>query len=246
VKKPYCVIGIDASLNHNGVVMIDQNKGSIIDLSYIAERKSDLRPKFNCTYFSKPNGKTKSNNSENWTMLRYRLNKQWFSKTLKKLMHKGRITHAIIEGYAYNAASQSVYEIGGWGELIRYILLANDIPYRTVDPMSLRSFSGAYLEKSKEDKKYVMYKIALKEQPIIKQIPVNIDKMIGPGSDIADAYLAARMLLCELRLRKGLVMLSQIPEHERRVYIRVTKANPVNLLDQDFCSFKEEGQRNVL
>ncbi|MDD5651324.1 MAG: hypothetical protein PHF86_13075 [Candidatus Nanoarchaeia archaeon] len=244
MKKKLAVIGIDASLNHTGVVMIDQDKGNIIDLSYIAEKKSDLRPKFNCAYFSKPNGKTKSNNSENWSMLRYRLNKQWFSKTLKKLRCKGKITHAIIEGYAYNAASRPIFETGGWGELIRYILLVNHIPYRVVDPMSLRSFSGAYLEKGREDKKYVMYKTALQEQPIIKQFPVNINEMVGPGSDIADAYLAARMLLCELKLRKGLIMLSQIPEHERRVYIRVTKSNPVNILDQDFCSLKE-GNRNV-
>jgi hypothetical protein len=54
------------------------------------------------------------------------------------------------------------------------------------------------------------------------------------SQDLCDAYGLARLLLLELELRSGITKLSDLNEIEIRVFNRITKAFPVNLLDRDF------------
>jgi len=57
----------------------------------------------------------------------------------------------------------------------------------------------------------------------------------GPGTDVADAYFLARMGWMEHQLRTAQVKLQELPEHLQRIFIRETKAYPLNLLDRPYA-----------
>ena len=67
-----------------------------------------------------------------------------------------------------------------------------------------------------------------------KKSGLVIEDLDGPATDLADAYFLARMLYTELEVRTGRILLSQLDEGERRIFLRVTKAYPVNILDRQF------------
>ena len=57
---------------------------------------------------------------------------------------------------------------------------------------------------------------------------------ISPLNDIVDAFWLGKLLILEMQLRKGLVSLKNLGEEKIKIFNRVTKANPVNILDTEF------------
>jgi len=63
---------------------------------------------------------------------------------------------------------------------------------------------------------------------------VSENKNGNPKDNIIDAWWIAKLLLTELRLRRGLVMLKDLSEDAIKIFNRVTKSNPTNILATDF------------
>ena len=62
----------------------------------------------------------------------------------------------------------------------------------------------------------------------------HLPEFKSPRNDIQDAWYIAKLLQLEIKLRSGLIMLHDLPEHEIVVFNRCTKKYPVNLLARDF------------
>lgn len=60
----------------------------------------------------------------------------------------------------------------------------------------------------------------------------------SPYEDIIDAYYICTLLHLELKLRFGYELMSNLQEHEIKVFNTVTKTEPVNILAKDFV-FKQ-------
>lgn len=87
------------------------------------------------------------------------------------------------------------------------------------------------------DKKVMVVKQSrtASEEYYIKE---EIEEYAGIATDLADAFFLARMLRTELMLRSGEEDLKDLPENERRIFLRVTKALPENVLSRPFI-YKE-------
>lgn len=69
----------------------------------------------------------------------------------------------------------------------------------------------------------------------LSYMPLVREKKSGvPSDNIIDAFFINKMLQQELLIRDGILLLKNLPEQSRRIYNRVTKAEPINLLDRDF------------
>jgi len=58
----------------------------------------------------------------------------------------------------------------------------------------------------------------------------------SPKADVIDAYYILKMLQLELKLRKAKISLSDLPEYIIKVFNRVTKSRPINILATPFLS----------
>jgi len=130
--------------------------------------------------------------------------------------------YVAIEDYAYSANGK-VFNIAESTGALKVKLYENYIPIRLYDPCSIKLFFSSYGNADKER---------------MKQCYDNLDegeKLFGViNEDIIDAFFVTLLLYYELKIRKGLINLSLLPEYQIRVFNRVTKNYPENILVRNF------------
>lgn len=191
---------------------------------------------------------TKKNEKELMSGSRvFHYKKEWFKNGFEKnYWFRDRILdfvkdceYVAIEGYAY-AGKGEVFDISEFTSTIKNSLYDLGIKMRIYDPNSIKMFAV----KGNADK-LDMYEAILKMKDSLtcfdmSDLPIVDEKHrkkgVSPTSDIVDSYFIARLLWQELKLRKALVKLKDLPEAVIRVFNRVTDSQPVNILDQDFIS----------
>lgn len=144
-----------------------------------------------------------------------------------------------IEGYAYQGKGD-VFDIAEFTSLIKNSIYDLGIKMRIYDPNSIKMFTvkgnadklDMYEAMKKYDKSATGFDLSL--LPVVEE--KHRKKGVSPTSDIVDSYFIARLLWQELKLRKGLQRLKELPEETIRVFNRVSEAYPTNILDQDFIS----------
>ncbi len=146
--------------------------------------------------------------------------------------------YVAIESYAYGG-NGNITMIAEFTGLLKSKIYEAGIKMRFYDPLTIKFFaldSG----KAQKPEMYKAFIDLLDENKIdVTGLPtVSETKKSGvsPTSDIIDSWFIAKILLTELRLRKGLVSLSDLPEQTIKIFNRVTKANPTNILATDFFS----------
>lgn len=233
------VIGLDISLDHGGLIALDAD-GGVMDYMYITSIKklADVSLK-NSILLSK---KGKEESKEVFRLRR--LNEYLEALTVfeRRVSVFNVPAYYSIEGYSYASQSTSICQIAELtGHLKHYLFNKEDNKIRIHDPLSVKLFAtnkGNCLKKDVVNRAQQAFDIPeglIKKKMIKKKkLSVTIEEYDGPATDIADAYFLARMLYRELTLRDGDVSLNQLGENERRIFLRVTKAFPVNLLDRDF------------
>lgn len=137
-------------------------------------------------------------------------------------------THMALEDYAM-ARQAHVHSLGEVGAVVRLVAYWLDLPFRVYDVQAVKLFATGRGDAQKAD-----MIIACRSK--WDQIDfTRFGKEDGAGGNLADAYVIAKILWSEVRLRAGSITLDELEDHERRVFLRTTKQHPVNLLDMPFA-----------
>jgi len=175
----------------------------------------------------------KTSDRQQKMMLRLAWLENWMDKNIL-IPHPPDI--AGIEDYALDASHGAHYK-GELGGIARILLWFRGIPFRLVDPISVKMFTTWDGTAQKD----------LVELKVKERWGVDFSKYNSPpnaktgkvnrqtSEDLCDAYAVAQVVWAEHQLRKGEITLKDLGhDKERRVFIRVTKSYPVNVLDREW------------
>lgn len=230
------IFGLDISLDHGGVVVLDKN-GKVVDYRYLTtvKKMADVDPDHSILL-------TKQWKDESKDVFRLRRMIEYSQRVWNvqptTCIHN---SYYSIEGYSYASRSTSICQIAELTGYIKRRLFEDEGKIRIHDPLTVKLFAtgkGNCLKKdvveAVESGWFDIPEGLVKRKKIKKKSGEKIEDFDGPATDLADAFFLAKMLYTELKLRDGLVTLSNLSEKERRIFLRVTKAYPVNLLDRPF------------
>lgn len=232
------IFGQDISLDHGGIVVLNGD-GEVVDYCFLTTTKKyiDVDPEHGFLLSKKE----KDEHNETFRLRR-------MQEYLHKLLNFERRVSLIIppmyfsiEGYSYRSKTTSICQIAELTGYLKHMIFEGGGRIRIHDPSSVKLFAtnrGDCLKKDIVKQAELNFDIPeglIKDKKIKKKktgkIIMDFD---GPATDIADAYFLARMVYRELQLRSGEVTLKQLDEGERRIFLRVSKAYPVNILDRSF------------
>jgi len=233
------VFGLDVSLDHGGVVVLDEN-GKVIDYRYLTSVKKmvDVDPAH--SIFLSKKGKDESKDVFRLRRMKEYAERIWNVQPTTCIHN----SYYSIEGYSYASKSTSICQIAELTGYIKRRLFEDGGKIRIHEPKSVKLFATGKGDASKKEvvvHSFDDFPDALIQRKMIKKkgktsLPPAQwwEEYDGPATDLADAYFLARMLYVELKLRSGEVTLQNLPENERRIFLRVTRAYPVNILDRQF------------
>jgi len=137
--------------------------------------------------------------------------------------------YVAIEDYALGAKGR-VFDIAEFTGGLKLKLYEGGYNIRLYSIGTIKMFATT----KGDAKKPVMQEYFEKEKgiPDLSKLPDGK----SPKADVIDAYFITKLLQMEMKLRHGIVTLQQLTLEQIRVFNRVTKANPVNLLAQDFLT----------
>lgn len=212
------ICGLDLSMNGSGLfkLFLDDNL-NIVDTDYMAFCSVKKHANDKVIYFKKNDYKD-----------RYAIN-LWMCDKIKNFVKDS--SYIAIEDYAFGASGNN-FDIGEFIGYIKTYLYNDDYKIRLYDPNSIKKFATG---KGNSDKVSMYLSFKQSEPNLLNDLPiVNKGGGVSPSSDIIDAYWISQLLLTELKLRKGLILLSSLDENVISIFNRCTKSNPVNILDRDF------------
>ncbi len=216
------ICGIDASINGTGIVKFELDDDlEITKKNYKAFTQVKKYEEKNIVYHKKNQFKDQI------------VKNTWMINHIMDLVID--CDYVALEGYAYGAKGLvfNIAEFTGClkDKIYHYIHPFNqNIKMRIYDPGSIKILGCG---KGSGDK-ISMGDAYVKEGEGWKLD--NLTQYKSPKSDIIDAWYIAKLLLLELKLRKGIIQLKDLDEAKIRIMNRVTRANPTNILDTDFIS----------
>jgi hypothetical protein len=159
----------------------------------------------------------------------------WFKNLISQFIMNS--DYVAIEGYSYGSFGIN-FEIGEFCGLIKHHLYENskNTKIRIYDINTIKLFGTGKGSADKLD----MYEAFLKsdDKYDISNLPIVEEKHrkkgISPTSDVVDSFHICKLLLTELKLRRGLIHLKELDEKMIMVFNRTTKAHPTNILATDF------------
>lgn len=224
-RKRVVVQGWDVSLNH--AAMVELTDGELTDFRYVTDKAGDANA-------SKKRGarieveklkKQHDKDRHRWQMARL----LEMTNHLRAWADR-RPDYVGVEDYAV-AAEQGAHYLGEIGGQARMVLWERSIPFRLHDPTSVKMFVTHDGTAAKDE-----VQLSVLERWGIDFSRYNRVKGEQTSEDLADAFGIAKMVWYEVQLRRGLIALSDFHEKEIRVFHRVTKTNPVCLLEREWVS----------
>jgi hypothetical protein len=239
------IYGMDLSLDHAGVVSLNK-EGVVTNYLYTTTSKKLASVDSKHSYLLSKKAKDESKDV-------FRLRRMGEIAVALLNFDNGFFykvtpsTYTSIEGYAYSSQTTSICQIAELTGFLKHMIFEGGGNIRIHDPLTVKLFAvntGKCLKKDIVEKARIAFNIPeelIKKKKIKKKKGDEpIEEYDGPATDLADAYFLARMVQTELKLRKGQVTLAELPENERRIFLRVTKAYPVNILDRPFICKNQE------
>lgn len=128
------------------------------------------------------------------------------------------------EDYALGQV-RGAYNMGEAGALFRMAVREHNIPFRLIDPLSVKMYTANNgFAKKDQMEKAVLQKYGQSFAQHRKEVK----------EDLVDAFAIAKMCWIEYQLRAGLIQLTSLTGKEIQVFNRVTKAHPINILGRDW------------
>lgn len=200
------VVGIDPSLNGTGIVLMQNFK--VLDYFFFTNIVNNSKTKH--AILNREVG-----------ISRLCAIHDWFYEFLNNYQPN----YASIENYAFGAKSNSVFQIGGLGEIIRLCLYKSGIPYKEYEPSRIKKYAIGKGNAEKSE----MVVAALKDGFDTSQYGKS-------GEDLADAYFIAQMLNNEIFIHKNKEYLETLNSKRQEVFSDVTKSFPIPLLNRPFIT----------
>lgn len=214
------VQGWDLALNHSACVELTD--GKMTAFCYVTDRAGDAKKSRNGIYFKKPDKKKHPDSHLN-AMKRLVFMEDIFAYWLAHLPD-----YVGIEHYAMGQATNA-YHIGELGGVARLLCWQAGVPFRLIDPSSVKMYVTHDGSCQKDEVEY-----AVKKRWGQDFSKYNATDKRQTSEDLADAYGIARMIWDECRFRAGELQLNELHKKEIQVYNRVTKAMSVCLIDRDW------------
>ncbi len=153
---------------------------------------------------------------------------------IARLIKKEKPDFAALEAYALGKAYRA-HQIGEVGGMARLLFWQRDVKFRLYDPSSVKMYATHDGTADKTNMRWTVQ----------RRWKVDFDRFIPPttgknqdtvtAEDLCDATAIAHLVRLEARLRAGKLQLSDLKhDKERRVFMRTTKAEPVNILGRDW------------
>lgn len=225
--------GWDLALNHSGFVEVDhkQKTGGVKVTNYwfVTSAKALLKQIGDHGIKLDLPTKTKAN-KESWDPELYGIHRLYLWKLIfDEHLDRTKPDMVCIEHYALNANRDS-YAKGELGGMARMACYERGIPFRLIDPTSLKMFMAhnGRAEKPQMEK-------AVKDRFCVDFSDVNSKKSKSrePSEDLCDAFSLAYTLAVELEIRAGKYGVQDLHPKEIQLFNRVTAFQPVNILARD-------------
>lgn len=222
------ILGIDLSLNHSGFVELDEVMGMMTWWHFVSDTPGHTkhRPPGQAAHmpYKKDKGKGVDREQANAQRL------AWWQLHLAWICHSRSPKYVGIEDYALQAQSNAAYQIGELGGLARLAAFEVGALLRLHDPMSCKMF-GAHMGNADSTELAAQVRERHPETQVWDVLP-DLARI-----DLACAYVVARMVFVETKLRDGTMQLKDLHhEKEIAVFQRCTKANPVSLLGREWIT----------
>jgi hypothetical protein len=259
-NKELVIIGLDLSANGAGLVALSYSSGEVIKTGYITNQKQFLDKKeigITAFYLQPRSGKKKNQEEEDKDTFISRRRNFIFQNVVRFIgefcFNKERQDILVcLEDYAVQSQSTGLLEMAEISGLVRNYLWEKGLQLRLHDPLSVKMWAtgngfakkvhmvDAAIAECFDVPTWLLSKGNKFKDPLfINNRKVEYDYS-GPGTDIADAFHLARLGRQEIRVRVGEVPLEGLVDHQRKIYLRVTKSNPINLLAKPFIVIKEK------
>ena len=250
VKQTPLLFGIDFSLNHWAICRVDYLTGSCLDYRYMTCTKKEYNQNAANAFLlegqDKKNGEGKETYGERRRAFSVQILFKYIMDILNGLEKAPEDVYVSIEGYAYAASTRGLCQIAEATGLLKTMLYNQGIKLRIHDPLSVKLYAsggGACLKKTivlaAKDLGFHISESLLKvKRKKIKGL--EVEEYDGVGTDLADSFFLARILRTELMLRDGIASLENLKECERKIFLRVTKAFPENILSRDFIQKEQQ------
>jgi Holliday junction resolvasome RuvABC endonuclease subunit len=218
------ILGADLSMNHAGFVLIVAPLGGVdayaatlppADWACVAQRVCDVDAE-PARVMAIP--KLAERNAH--VLGGHR--RAFWERYIAELLYRWTPTHVLIEDYAYDQ-KQGAHQMGEIGGEFRRQAWNRAIPLRAHEIQTLKMFAAGNGNATSED-------VAVRVDERWGVTFGKIDPICEAGGDLAVAYSAARLGWLELAVASGRLLLEDIDDDARRQFLRVTKANPENLL----------------
>lgn len=135
-----------------------------------------------------------------------------------------------IEGPAYGGSGQ-ILQIAEVISAVTRIFYHDKWKIRIHDPLTVKLWA---VDNGRSEKEPLRIQ-AVKDGLRIPEIIFEHDACY----DICDAYFLMKMLEAELKVRENPLAMNEMEDRHKKVFNRVTQANPINLISRDFISYRE-------
>lgn len=222
--------GLDVSPTHSGLVVLDE-AGRLLRFYFIGKTQKECKLPKNASGegLCYPSELTGSKMPDAGQRSVYRLGwmRSWFGDVMSRVLKDHDPIHLAIEDYAFGAG-QGAHQIGEVGGMIRlHLLYETSVCFRLHDPKTVKLYMTG---RGDADKSVV--RDAVREATGVDFESYGISTKTA--EDLYDSYALALLVRDEVLLRAGKITLRDLPEARVRVFNRVTRANPTNILAREW------------
>jgi len=226
------ILGMDISLNHGAIVELSD--GDLSNFWYYTSLAGSANVSKRGTRIDPAIFKPKDKLMVSVARL------SWLESFLKNVVVSSGAEYTGLEDYAYSA-DRGAHQLGEAGGMARLICYNAGRKLRLHDPISTKMFVAHDGTCQKDAvQRAVERRWGVDFSPVDQPIPKPTEKRPEPtqnkqtSEDLSDAFAIARLVWTEVLLRRGEIIMSQLHEKEVRVFNRVTKTYPLNLLSRDW------------